>query len=53
MRERMFRRRIRACDDISARSLGVARVVKAGWTRRVVMKAIWFFGGNQAFVGLG
>ena len=49
----MFRSSIRACDDISARSLGVARVVKVGWTRRVVMKAIWFLGGNQALFGLG
>lgn len=49
----MFRSRTMTFDDISARSLGVARVVKVGWTRRVLMKAIWFFGGNQAFVGLG
>jgi hypothetical protein len=49
----MFRSRIRAWDDISPRSLGVARVVKVGWTRRVLMKAIWFFGGSQAFLGIG
>jgi hypothetical protein len=52
-RQRTFRSRIRACDDISARSLGVARVVKVGWTRIVIMKAIWFFGGSQALLAVG